>query len=29
MPPGQLKLFIASEYGKWIKIIHEAGIRLD
>ena len=29
MPPGQLKPFIASEYGKWIKIIHEAGIRLD
>ena len=29
MPPAQLKPFIASEYGKWIKIIHEAGIRLD
>ena len=29
MPPDQLKPFIASEYGKWIKIIHEAGIRLD
>jgi hypothetical protein len=29
MPPGQLKPFIASEYSKWIKIIHEAGIRLD
>src|SRR3954452_19968403 len=29
MPPGQLKPFSASEYGKWIKIIHEAGIRLD
>jgi tripartite-type tricarboxylate transporter receptor subunit TctC len=29
MAPGQLKPFIASEYSKWIKIIHEAGIRLD
>ena len=25
----RLKPFVASEYEKWIKIIHEAGIRLD
>jgi tripartite-type tricarboxylate transporter receptor subunit TctC len=29
MAPGKLKPFIASESDKWIKIIHEAGIRLD
>jgi tripartite-type tricarboxylate transporter receptor subunit TctC len=29
MEPAKLKPFIAAEYDKWIKIIHEAGIRLD
>jgi tripartite-type tricarboxylate transporter receptor subunit TctC len=29
LAPGKLKPFIASESDKWIKIIHEAGIRLD
>ncbi len=29
LAPEQLKPFIASEYAKWIKIIQEAGIRLD
>ena len=29
LAPGKLKSFIASESDKWIKIIHEAGIRLD
>jgi hypothetical protein len=29
MAPGKLKPFVASEYDKWLKIIHEAGIRLD
>ena len=29
MPPGQLKGFVKAEYDKWIKIIQDAGIRLD
>jgi tripartite-type tricarboxylate transporter receptor subunit TctC len=29
MPPDKLKPFLAAEYDKWIKIIREAGIRLD
>jgi tripartite-type tricarboxylate transporter receptor subunit TctC len=29
MAPERLKPFIASDYDKWIKIIHESGIRLD
>jgi tripartite-type tricarboxylate transporter receptor subunit TctC len=29
LAPDKLKPFIASEYAKWIKIIQEAGIRLD
>jgi tripartite-type tricarboxylate transporter receptor subunit TctC len=29
LPPDKLKPFLAAEYDKWIKIIREAGIRLD
>jgi tripartite-type tricarboxylate transporter receptor subunit TctC len=29
LAPDRLKPFLASEYDKWIKIIHDAGIRLD
>jgi tripartite-type tricarboxylate transporter receptor subunit TctC len=29
LAPDKLKPFIASEYAKWIKIIQDAGIRLD
>ena len=29
VPPISQAVHRASEYGKWIKIIHEAGIRLD
>jgi tripartite-type tricarboxylate transporter receptor subunit TctC len=29
LPPEKLRPFIASEHENWIKIIHEAGIRLD
>jgi tripartite-type tricarboxylate transporter receptor subunit TctC len=29
IPPDRLKGFIRSEYDKWIRIIREAGIRLD
>jgi tripartite-type tricarboxylate transporter receptor subunit TctC len=29
LAPDRLKPFVASEYDKWIKIIHDAGIRLD
>jgi tripartite-type tricarboxylate transporter receptor subunit TctC len=29
MPPDRLKGFVKAEYDKWIKIIQDAGIRLD
>ena len=29
LAPERLKPFVASEYDKWIKIIQDAGIRLD
>jgi tripartite-type tricarboxylate transporter receptor subunit TctC len=29
MPPEKLKGFVKLEYDKWIKIIQDAGIRLD
>ena len=29
MPPDKLRGFVKAEYDKWIKIIQEAGIRLD
>jgi tripartite-type tricarboxylate transporter receptor subunit TctC len=29
LPPGQLKGFVKAEYDKWIKIVQDAGIRLD
>jgi tripartite-type tricarboxylate transporter receptor subunit TctC len=29
LAPDRLKPFLASEYDKWIKIIHDAGIHLD
>ena len=29
MPPDKLRGFIKAEHDKWIKIIQEAGIRLD